>query len=224
MESKGPIFIKTAAICLILLIIVSAGWSLVTGFGLVRGLGNNFVVSGPGGNFTGRGFSGSDGNFQRPEGFQPGDGNFQPPDGGFQGQPGGQLPEGAPQGQQNFSGDLRPGASILGPLGLLRWLGVGVSIAALIGGVLAIIGLFKGKKWGVVLSILLAALLGLTSAIGFIRFTINLTTGIAMLKILLATAVIVLLLLPASRKTLTPASASVMGSDDEEELSFRTIR
>lgn len=224
MKSKGQFLIKTAAICLILLIVVSAAWSLVTGFGLVRGLGGNFVVGGPGNSFAGRGFNSEDGNFQPPEGFQPGDGNFQPPDGGFQGQPGGQLPEGAPQGQQNFSGDFRPGGAILGSLSLLRWLGVGMSIAAIIAGVFAIIGLFKGKKWGVVLSIILAALLGLSSAFGFIRFTINLTTGIAMLKIFLAAAVIILLLLPAGRQTLTPAASSVPGSEDEEDLSFRTIR
>jgi len=70
----------------------------------------------------------------------------------------------------------------------------------------------------------LAAVLALTSVIGLFRLAINLTTGVAMLKIILAAAVIVLLALPASRKTFATVAAAGSSPDEEDDLSYRTIR
>jgi len=121
MNPNGKILITTAAICLIALIVVSAGWSVATSFGLVRVGSVNFMVGGrPGGAFAGRELENGQGAFQPPEGFQPGDGNFQPPE-GFQ------------QGRQNFSSDFSPRTGLVGLLGIARWLGVGLSIAAIFG-------------------------------------------------------------------------------------------
>ena len=213
MNPNGKILITTAAICLIALIVVSAGWSVATSFGLVRVGSVNFMVGGrPGGAFAGRELENGQGAFQPPEGFQPGDGNFQPPE-GFQ------------QGRQNFSSDFSPRTGLVGLLGIARWLGVGLSIAAIIAGIFAVIGLFRQKKWGVNLAIILAALLALTGVSSFFRFAIDLNTCIAALKVLLAVAVIILLLLPASRQALKPATVAVSEIEaEEEDLTFRTIR
>jgi uncharacterized membrane protein (DUF2068 family) len=89
----------------------------------------------------------------------------------------------------------------------------GVNIGALVLGLLAAIGLWKQKKWAAILAIILAALLLLTSLTGFasmLRFFSPLVFGEGLIKILLALAVIVLLLLPASRK----AYAKLAEEDD----------
>src|SRR3990170_4300179 len=200
MNPNGKILITTAAICLIALIVVSAGWSVATSFGLVRVGSVNFMVGGrPGGAFAGRELENGQGDFQPPEGFQ--------------------------QGRQNFSSDFSPRTGLVGLLGIARWLGVGLSIAAIIAGIFAVIGLFRQKKWGVNLAIILAALLALTGVSSFFRFAIDLNTGIAALKVLLAVAVIILLLLPASRQALKPATVAVSEIEaEEEDLTFRTIR
>jgi len=214
MNTNGRMFIKVAAICLIALVLVSAAWSLVSSLGLVRGAGGFLTAGRLPGAFTGR-------NFNRGNGT----GTFQPPQGAPQGQPDFRQPNnGTQQGQQNFQGNFPQRSGLFRLLGVLRWVGTGVSIAALIAGVFAVIGLFKQKKWGRTLAFILAAVLALTSVIGLFRLAISLTTGVAMLKIILAAAVIVLLALPASRKTFATVAAAGSSPDEEDDLSYRTIR
>lgn len=216
MNSKGSLFVKIAAISLIVLVVVSAGWSLATSLGWVNaGVGSGLIGGRLNGNFSGR-FP-DDGTGQQPQGFRRN--GLQPPQ-DFQGQNGNPLP-----GQNLGNGNpgsfpVRGGSA--GVFGLIRWLGTGFNIAALAIGILAAIGLFKNKRWGVTLAVILSALLGVSSVFGLLRFNLNLTTGISALKVLLGVAVIVLLMLPAARQTTRKLPAAVM--DVEEDEIFREIR
>jgi hypothetical protein len=67
-------------------------------------------------------------------------------------------------------------------------------------GVVAAIGLFKTKRWGVILAILLSVLLLLLAIPGMLRIFSVLLFAETLVRVLLALAVIVLLLLPQSRK------------------------
>lgn len=215
MNSQGSVLVKVAAICLILLIVVSAGWSLATSFGLVNGFGGARLLNGRPGNFAGRNFNDGNRNFQPPQGSQQNQPGFQPPEGS--------QSDGTTRGQQ-FQGNFRSRTGLFGLLGVLRWVGTGISIVALIAGVFAAIGLFRRKIWGKTLAIILAALVAVSSLFGFFRLTLNLSTGIALVKILLAAAVIVLLVLPASRAGFKPGVPAGANDETDDELSYRTIR
>lgn len=216
MNAQGSVLIKVAAICLIVLIVVSAGWSLMTSLGLVNSFGGGRFPNGGAGGFAGRNFNDGNRNFQPPQGFQQGQPGFQPPDGSQSG--------GTQQGQQGFQGNFRQRPGLFNLFGIFRWVGFGISIAALIAGVFAVIGLFRRKIWGKTLAIILAALLALSSLLGFLRFTLSLSTGIALLRFLLAAAVIVLLVLPATRAGFKPTIPAGAAADDEEDLDYRTVR
>jgi len=181
--------------------------AVINRFGLLR-------MTPPGGNnrFTplGQGFINQDGSepgIAIPEDFQPGEG-FNPP-GGMTITEGGEMPEGGfpggitmPEGGfpgggrfqgGTMTGNLRMGGSFLG------WIGVALYGVALILAVVAAIGIFKCKKWGAILGIIVAAGLGIASAFGLVRFMGWSTLAIAIVKVLLAVAVITLLLLKPSR-------------------------
>ncbi len=196
-KSNGSVLVKVAGVCLILLLLVSAGWSLATSFGLIRiggALGSTQILGGRMNGGFPRGDFQNNGNVQPPENFQPPD-NFQ-----------GRSFDGAP---------VRMGGS--GLFGVVRWLGIGLNIAALLMGVAAVVGLFKQKKWGAVLAIILAILLGLSSLFGFFRIMMPQAIIQSIAKLVLALAVVVLLLLPSTRKVFRPAAAVEIIDDDDTE-------
>ena len=187
MNSKGSKILTASSIGLILLVLIGAGWSLATNLG--------WVNAGFGGNPIAGGRMGSglprgsfeDGSFQPPENFQGRTGNFSRTDG------------------------------LTGVFGVVRWLGMGLNLAGLLIGAVAVIGIHKRKKWGVVLAIVLAALIGLTSLFGLFRFAVTLSYAQSLIKVALAVAVVVLLLLPSARKAFNPAPALVDDDEDDED-------
>jgi len=193
MNTKRPAILTIAIICLVLLVLFSSGLSLARNFGL---LGTSFGAPGfpfgsmmrGQGNFPQGGFLPSgdlpDGTFQRPGNFDPNNPDTQvnPTTRTFQG------------GTGATSGLFR----------ILSFTTTGLNIAALVLGLLAAFGLWKQKKWGAVLAIIVSVLILLTSFSGLLRFFSLLVFGEALFKVLLALAVIILLLLPASRKAYAP--------------------
>ncbi len=118
--------------------------------------------------------------------------------------PNGQGDTGTPP---NFSRTFTGGANASG-LGrlfsLLRPVTLGLDIVMLILAGVAAFALFRGKRWGVVLSIILAVLIILLTIPSMIRIFSAVVLIENLVRILLAVAVVVLLLLPASRKAFAP--------------------
>ncbi len=187
MNSKGSKILTVASIGLILLVLIGAGWSLATNFGWVNA------------GFSGNPISGGRMGSGLPRGSLE-DGSFQPPE-NFQGRGG------------NFS----QAGGLTGVFGVVRWLGTGLNLAGLLIGAVAVTGIHKRKKWGVVLAIVLASLIGLTSLFGLFRFAVTLSYAQSLIKVVLAVTVIVLLLLPSARKVYNPASELVDDDDEDED-------
>lgn len=187
---KRPAILTIATVCLVLLVLISFGLALARNFGL---MGTTFNPAGfpDGSTIHGQGIF-PQGGFLQSDNL-PGDGVPQQMPGNFD--PNNSDTQSNPT-TRTFQG--RTG----GTAGLFRILGfatTGLNIVALVLGLLAAIGLWKQKKWGAVLAIIVAVLILLTSFSGLLRF-FSLLFGEALLKVLLALAVIVLLLLPAARK------------------------
>jgi hypothetical protein len=196
MISKRPVLLTIASICLVILVIFSAGLTLARNFGL---LSPTFGATG----LTNRRFNMGSGQGNLPQGSlngqQPGD---------LPGLGTGQLPgnmdpnsTGGQPDFQNFQGRTGGGNSLFRILNLVT---TGFNIAAIVLGLLAAVGLWRQKKWAAVLAIILSCLILLTSFTGLLRIFSWLTFGEALLKVLLSLAVIILLLLPASRKAYSP--------------------
>lgn len=195
MKMKRPAILTIATICLVALVLVSSGLALARNFGLMDSIvgsarfPNGMTMRGQG-NFPQGGFLQS--------GDLPGDGvpqqmpdNFDP-----------NIPDA--QGSattRTFQGSAGEASGLFRILGFAT---TGVNIVALVLGLLAAVGLWKQKKWGAVLAIIVSVLILLTSFSGLLRIFSLLLFGEALLKVLLALAVIVLLLLPAARKAYTP--------------------
>jgi len=178
-SKKSPLLIG-AAVCLILLVLISSGYSLAVSLGVLEGgaAANSLMAGRRSGNFPQRDFEG------------------QLPTENFQDRSGGTMPF---------------GTAATGVFGIIRYLGIGLNIAALLLCVIAVIGIFKQKKWGAVWAIILAALLAITSVTGLFRFGNWISFSLSLVKVLLAIAVIVLLLLPAARRVYNPK----LGLDDD---------
>jgi hypothetical protein len=194
MNTKRPAILTIATVCLVVLVLISSGLALARNFGLMgtnfgpAGFPNGTMMRGQG-NFPQGGFQGS--------GNRPGDGTFQLPGNFDPNNPNAQVNPGT----RPFQG--RTGTTF-GLFRILSFATTGVNIVALVLGLLAAFGLWKQKKWGAVLAIIVAVLILLTSFSGLLRFFSLLIFGEALLKVLLALAVIVLLLLPAARKAYAP--------------------
>jgi len=206
MKNKKTLLI-IAGICLLVLALLCTTVAVINRFGLLR-------MTFPGGSDRltplGQGFMNQDGSepgitipedIQRGEGFDPSRG-ITMPEGGFPG--GGRFQSGT------MTGNLRMGGSILG------WIGVALYGVALILAVVAAIGIFKCKKWGAILGIMVAAGLGIASAFGLVRFMGWSTLAIAIIKLLLAVAVITLLLVKPSRELWNVKKDELDGLDDED--------
>ncbi len=195
--NKRPTVITVAAILLLVLTVFVAGLGIASRYGLLgRGFGNRAFVAGQ---------------FRNP--------NFTPPNGfssngrsnGFNG---GQTG----QGTNGFTGGLtgngtnpsfvpnRAGAS--GLARLLRGFNTVTFVLdiVLFGlAIVAAVGLFKIKRWAVILSIVLAVLVILLTIPGMLRIFSSIVLIEDLLRIGLGIAVIVLLLLPTARRAYLPA-------------------
>ena len=152
---------------------------------------------------------------------QLGNRNFTPPNGFTQN---GSPQNGFPNDQNNsgttpnFNPNRRFGTGIATLFRLIQPVLLGLDILMLILSVVAAIGLFKSKRWGAILAIVISILFILFTIPGMLRIFSPVVLIENLLRILLAVAVIVLLLLPPARK----AYASSMGS--EEEQAERIVR
>jgi len=199
MNTKRPVIITVASICLIILVLFSSGLTLARNFGW---LGPTFGAAGlPGRRFI---MGGGQGTF---------------PQGGFNGQQPNNLPANGTD-QQNTNGDQNNSGSQSNPnfqnfqgrtgrtnglFQVIRLATTGFNIITLVLGLLVAVGLWKQKKWAAILAIILAGLMFLSSVTGLLRIFSWVMFGEALLKVLLSVAVIVLLLLPAARKAYSPS-------------------
>lgn len=223
MKNKKTLLI-IAGICLLVLALLCTTVAVINRLGLLRmtfpGGGDRFTPLGPG--FMS--LEGSESGIPIPEDFQPGEG-FDPqgtmtipggseiPEGGF---PGGiPMPEGGFPGGGRFQGGAMTGNLRRGGLVFL-WIGVALYGVALILALVAAIGIFKAKRWGAILGIILAAGLGITSAFGLVRILGWSMPAIAIVKILLAVTVITLLLLNPSRALWNVKKDDLDDLDDED--------
>ena len=200
MNKKRPLVITIASICLVLLVLVSAGQALTGNFGFTGSFADRDRIALDSEGLVFRGGTGAipqgDITGQLPEGVQPGSRL------GIQGG----------RGSGGNTSILRPlmqsirssGGDASSLLGIFRTVIMGLKILVLILGLLAAIGLWKQKKWAAILAILLAIGLLLTNISGLTRIFIPVLFGLSLLKVILAAAVIVLLLLPAARKAYAP--------------------
>jgi len=184
MDTKRPSVVTIAAILLVVLALFVAGLSLAGQFGLVRrGFANQTFT---GSQFRNRSFS-------------------LPNDGTNNGAPLGTLPN-----DQNGTGTTNNfprtftggtgGTGLTRLFRLLRPVTIGLDVILLILAGVAAFGIFRGKQWGRILAIVLAVLLILLAIPSFIRIFSAVVLIENLARIFLAVAVIVLLLLPTSRK------------------------
>ena len=136
---KRPTVVTIAAILLIVLALFVAGLGIASQYGLLgRGFGNRQFA---GGQFRNRSFNSQNGgtNNNGPIGTLPNDQNNQGTTPNFQGT--------APNFSRTFSG----GTGLAGLLRLIQPVTIGLDIVILALSVVAAFGLFKGKRWGVIL-------------------------------------------------------------------------
>ena len=186
MDTKRPAVVTIAAILLIVLSLFVASLGIASQFGLLgSGFGNRQIGAGQ---FRNRVFTPQNG--APITGFNNGFTNNQNSQG--------TTPNFAPN--QRFGGT--------GLARLLRLIGpvtIGLDILVLVLSVVAAIGLFKSKRWGATMAIVLAVLLILLAIPGMFRIFSPLILIENIIRILLALAVVVLLLLPTARKSYLPA-------------------
>lgn len=191
MDTKRPIVVTIAAIILVVLALFVAGLGIAGQLGLTRG-NRQFAA----GQFRNR--------------------SFNPQGGGtFNGNPIGTLPNGQnDQGTTpNFNRTFTGGTGLARLFRIIRPITIGLDIAALILAGVASFGLYKGKRWALILAIVLAVLFILLAIPSMIRIFSAVVLIENLARILLALAVIVLLLLPASRKAFAPVDALDLDSD-----------
>jgi hypothetical protein len=199
MNTKRPAVITIGAVLLLILSL------FVTGLGLA----NQFGLAGNG--FAGRQFvTGRTGNrnFTPQNGF---------PQNGFpqNGFPNDQNNQGT---TPNFTPNRQFGTGFSRIFRLLRPITLVLDILLLVISVVAAIGLFKTKRWGAILAIIASVLMILLTIPGMIRIFSPVLLIENLARILLAMAVIVLVLLPVSRR----AYAGVV--NEEQEQAERIVR
>jgi hypothetical protein len=204
MNTKRPAVITIGAVLLLILSLLVAGLGVANQFGLLGG-----------GIARGRFLAGRTGN----RNFTPQNGFPQNgfPQNGFpqNGFPNDQNNQGT---TQNFTPNRQFGTGIFTVARLLRPISLGLDILLLVLSVVAAIGLFKTKRWGAILAIVVSVLMILLTIPNMIRIfsAVMLIENLA--RILFAVAVIVLLVLPVSRR----AYAGVV--NEEQEQTERIVR
>jgi hypothetical protein len=194
METKRPAVVTIAAILLIVLTVFVAGLGIANQYGLLgQGFGNGRFVAGQ---LRNRNYTSQGGTPQ---------GGF--PQGGFT--QGGTTNDQTNQGTtNNFVRNRQAGTGLTSILRLLQPVTLGLDILMLVLAVVAAIGLFKSKRWGVILAIVISVLLILLAIPGMIRIFSAVVLVENLVRILLAIAVVVLLLLPSSRKSFATSKIS----------------
>jgi hypothetical protein len=206
---KRPSVVTIAAVLLIILSLFVAGLGIANQFGLLGGgFGNSQFVPGQ---FRNRNFtppSGSQSNGFPQNGF---------PQNGFpqNGLPNDQNNQGT---NPNFTFNRGAGTGIATLFRIIRPVTIALDIIVLVLSVIASIGLFKTKLWAAIMAIVLSALVILLTIPGMIRIFSPVTLVENLVRILMAVAVIVLLVLPVSRKSYATSRA---GKEEEVE---RTVR
>jgi hypothetical protein len=199
---KRPSVVTIAAVLLIILSLFVAGLGIANQFGLFgRGFGNSQFVPGQ---FRNR-------NFTPPSGSQ--SNGF--PQNGFpqNGLPNDQNNRGT---NPNFTFNRGAGTGIARILQIISPVMIVLDIIVLVLSVIAAIGLFKTKLWAAIMAIVLSALVILLTIPGMIRIFSPVTLVENLVRILMAVAVIVLLLLPASRKSY--ATSKVEKEEEVERI------
>lgn len=198
---KNNALIVIAAVLLIALAVISAGFAAWQSFGMNPGiLGGNPTF--PPGSTT------------RPEGGLQPFNRGQPQDqGGSPMTPPSDSEGRVPQGGQ-FPGGF---GGMRGGFALLRWAGLGLYGLALILAIVTAVFLLQGKKWAAILAILLAGILLIASILSIFgrNSTIGLILGVV--RVLLAIAVIVLLLHPKSRAVWNQPKVEAVDDDDDDD-------
>jgi hypothetical protein len=219
-KAKRPAVVTVAAILLIVLSLFVAGLGIAGQFGLAgRGFiaGRNFTP----GQFRNRTFtppSGSLGNGTGGNDFQ-GNGTGS---NGFQGN--GSGSNGFLNGQNGqvttptFNPNRARLTGIASILRVLRPVMLALDIIILVLAVIAAIGLFKTKRWAAILAIVVSGLVILLTIPGMLRIFFSLTLVENLLRILVAVAVIVLVMLPSARRSYSGATA---GGEEEVERVVR---
>lgn len=224
MKSKKNALLIAAGICLLILAILCAGYSIASGLGLLRFGRNGYSMTVLPGDFQpGQPQTGNGDSLDIPEDYQAPKGQITPPAGETdqnqrtQGQfPRGNMPEGGFQGREFPSGAM-PGGFAMRGFGILNWLGPILYGLALVLAIISAIGIFKAKKWAAIVGIILAGILLLVSAFGLFRFISWIVFSISMVKVILAAAVIVLLLLPGARQLWAVKEDDLLDEDDDDE-------
>ncbi len=189
MNTQRPAVVTIAAILLIVLSLFVAGLGIASQYGLLgRGLGNRQFVAGQ---FRNRNFTPQNG-----VPFNSGPSTGLPNDQNNQGT------------TPNFTPNQQIGTGLARLIRLIRPVTIGLDIVLFVLSVVAAIGLFKSKRWGAILGIVLAVLVILLSIPGMLRIFSAVVLIENLVRILLAVAVIVLLLLPTARKSYVPAHDS----------------
>ena len=140
MNNKRPILLTAASICLVILVLFSAGLTLARNFGVLgpsfgaNGLANRRFAMGSGqGNFPQSSFNGQQ------------SGNL--PENGTGQLPPGNMDSNNPGGQPNFRNFQGRAGGSNNLFRILNLVTTGFNIAALVLGLLAAVGLWKQKKW-----------------------------------------------------------------------------
>jgi hypothetical protein len=197
MNTQRPAVVTIAAILLIVLSLFVAGLGIANQFGLLgRGFGGRQFGTGQ---FRNRTFTPPNGS--SPNGFSnngvPNDQNNGVPNDQTNG---GTAPNFTPNRQ------FRTGSTSL--LRLLQPITIGLDILMLILAVVATIGLFKSKRWGAILAIVISIILILLAIPGMLRIFSVVVLVENLIRILLAITVVVLLLLPSARKSFATSKVS----------------
>jgi hypothetical protein len=185
MSTQRPAWVTIAAILLLILSLIVAGFGMARQFGLYGiGLGRGQLVPG----------QLRDRNFNPQGGFP--QGGF--PQGGF---PNDQNNQGT---VPNFAPNQQMGIGIARIFRLIRPVMIALNVILLVLAVVAAIGLFKSRRWAAILAIVLASLMFLTAIPGLLRFFSPVMMIENVAQMVLALAVIVLLLLPSARNSYLP--------------------
>ena len=186
MNTQRPAVVTIAAILLLILSLLVAGLGISRQFGLLGvGFGNQQFVPGQ---FQNRNFN--------PQNRVPFNVN---PNTGL---PNDQNNQGT---TPNFTPNRQIGAGFARIFRLIRPVMIGLDVILLVLAAVATIGLFKSKRWAATIAIVLAVLLFLLAIPGLLRIFSTIVLIENVVRMLLAVAVIVLLLLPSARKAYLPA-------------------
>ena len=195
-SKKRPTVVTIAAVLLIVLSLFVAGLGIANQFGLLGGgFGNRQFTAGQFRN----------GNFPPPGGSQP--------NGQFNGSPN-DLPSGGFPNTQNNQGTTpnfaftpRGNTGLANIFRILRPVTLALDIILLALAIVAAIGLFMSKRWATIMAIVVSVLVILLTIPNMIRIFSATTLIENLLRILMAVAVIILLLLPSARKTTVTSQA-----------------